>query len=228
MDLGQLAGREAGRCKQEASNSNSFLASWLWNSGGRFFSQVASSDSPSSAFWCSPRPHHAPAPPSPSPSINALLVEGFEQGVMLKTNRLNFLYIETGRASWNEITQIPGWSEQTVRGWEGCGGQEQPFGILTISSSSCNILLHLTSARWNPCSQATRWSFRITHLTRRPMWLDFKQHHFYIQIWKSRFSNLNIPIFKFEYPEAEIGHWDIEIFKFEYPDIQIWISQYLY
>ena len=58
-----------------------------------------------------------------------------------------------------------------------------------------------------------------------PDTLDFKQHHFYIQIWKSRFSNLKIPIFKFEYPEDEIDHWDIGIFKFEYPDFQIWISR---
>ena len=62
------------------------------------------------------------------------------------------------------------------------------------------------------------------------MVLESKQWFEYwdIQIWKSGFSNLNIPIFKFEYPEAEIGHWDIEIFKFEYPDIQILISRYLY
>ena len=46
VDLGQLA--RQGRCKQEAANSNSFSSpfltshlSWLGNSGGRFFSQVA-------------------------------------------------------------------------------------------------------------------------------------------------------------------------------------------
>ena len=79
--------------------------------------------------------------------------------------------------------------------------------------------------------------------THDPVQLDFKQHHFYFQIWKSRFSNLKIPIFKFEYPDFQIWisrrpdsplrQWDIkiwksgysslkiQIFKFEYPNIQI-------
>ena len=41
------------------------------------------------------------------------------------------------------------------------------------------------------------------------MRLDFKQRHFHIHVWISQYSNLNIPIF-----------------KFEYLNIQIWISQY--
>ena len=52
-----------------------------------------------------------------------------------------------------------------------------------------------------------------------PMWLNFKQHHNYIQIWISRYSNLNIP--KSRFIIKTLG------FKFKYPGIQIWISQYI-
>ena len=56
--------------------------------------------------------------------------------------------------------------------------------------------------------------------------LDFKQHHFYIQIWKSRFSNLKIPIFKFEYPDFQIWISRSRDWSLRHWDIQIWISRY--
>ena len=58
------------------------------------------------------------------------------------------------------------------------------------------------------------------------MVLESKQWFEYwdIQIWKSGFSNLNIPIFKFEYPIVSVVNLGVGIFKFENWDIQIWKS----
>ena len=58
------------------------------------------------------------------------------------------------------------------------------------------------------------------------MVLESKQWFEYwdIQIWKSGFSNLNIPIFKFEYPTVSVVNLGVGIFKFENRDIQIWKS----
>ena len=58
------------------------------------------------------------------------------------------------------------------------------------------------------------------------MVLESKQWFEYwdIQIWKSGFSNLNIPIFKFEYPIVSVVNLGVGIFKFENRDIQIWKS----
>ena len=52
-------------------------------------------------------------------------------------------------------------------------------------------------------------SIHIITLFLQRVVLDFKQRHFHIHVWISQYSNLNIPIF-----------------KFEYPNIQIWISWY--
>ena len=51
-------------------------------------------------------------------------------------------------------------------------------------------------------------------------WFEFWD----IQIWKSGFSNLNIPIFKFEYPIVSVVNLGVGIVKFENRDIQIWKS----
>ena len=58
------------------------------------------------------------------------------------------------------------------------------------------------------------------------MVLESKQWFQYwnIQIWQSGFSNLNIPIFKFEYPIVSVVNLGFGIFKFENRDIQIWKS----
>ena len=58
------------------------------------------------------------------------------------------------------------------------------------------------------------------------MVLESKQWFEYwdIQIWKSGFSNLNIPIFKFKYPIVSVVNLGVGIFKFENRDIQIWKS----
>ena len=58
------------------------------------------------------------------------------------------------------------------------------------------------------------------------MVLESKQWFEYwdIQIWKSGFSNLNIPIFKFEYPIVSVVNLGVGILKFENRDIQIWKS----
>ena len=61
---------------------------------------------------------------------------------------------------------------------------------------------------------------------RYTLWLDFKQHHFYFQIWKSRFSNLKIPIFKFEYPDFQIWKSRRPGSPLRHWDIQIWISRF--
>ena len=58
------------------------------------------------------------------------------------------------------------------------------------------------------------------------MTLDFKQRHFYIQIWKSRFSNLKILIFKFEYPDFQIWISRSQDWPLRHWDIQIWISRF--
>ena len=58
------------------------------------------------------------------------------------------------------------------------------------------------------------------------MVLESKQWFEYwdIQIWKSGFSNLNIPIFKFEYPIVSVVNLGVGIFQFQNRDIQIWKS----
>ena len=58
------------------------------------------------------------------------------------------------------------------------------------------------------------------------MVLESKQWFEYwdIQIWKSGFSNLNIPIFRFEYPIVSVVNLGVGIVKFENRDIQIWKS----